>query len=297
MRGNKINSSGHILCSRLAFFRRARVLVRGLLGAVRIVNHLLTGVVLSVILRVTRGRLWYTRDSGQRVVRWWTARLNRILGLRAGLVGDATPGPVLLVLNHISWLDIVALLAVLPVSFVSKASVRQWPVIGYLAAASGTVFLERGRNAAIQGALESLTRSLGEGRRIAIFPEGTTTVGEGVETFRPALLEAAIRAGCPIQPVAVRYRRDGRRDELAPFVGDDGLVPHLWRLLGAGETQVEFHFLAPLPAGQRERGELAELAQAQIAAVVAKETKIRGLEKVLVADTRLSHEAVNLGTG
>jgi 1-acyl-sn-glycerol-3-phosphate acyltransferase len=174
--------------------------------------------------------------------------------------GVARARPALFVANHISWLDIPVLRAVLDCAFVSKQEVRTWPVVGGLAAHAGTVFLERGTPAALARAADQMTWSLRQGRSVVIFPEGTTTDGRSVQRFHARLYQAAILACATVQAVALRYPDgvDGRESHAAaPFVGDMDLARHLWRLAGEDRLVARLHFCAPVAAAGPRRA-LAE---------------------------------------
>lgn len=203
----------------------------------------------------------------QRLARWWMRSLLGILGVRLEITGTTAPAPVLIVSNHVSWLDIPCLLATLDTRFVAKIEVAYWPVIGWLAAGVGTLFLVRGSGAT--RVADSMTFALLAGERMAIFPEGTSTDGRSTRPFHARLYQAAIRATTPVQAVAIRYPRapDGI-NPLVPFVGNDNFLGHLWRLLGETEILVQLHFCPPLTGGKVTRRVLAEVTRSQIAGVL-----------------------------
>ncbi|GAA6130656.1 lysophospholipid acyltransferase family protein [Halopseudomonas sabulinigri] len=198
----------------------------------------------------------------QRLTRWWMRNLIRLLPLRLHVHGAPVSDTALWVSNHVSWLDIVVLGAQAPVHFLSKAEVRQWPVIGWLAAAAGTCFIQRGKS--VSQCLQQLTEVLQQGRSLVIFAEGTTTAGDRVRTFHGRLLGSAIDAAVPVQPVAVAYRLNGAVDQVAPFINDDEFSQHLLRLLGAHTIDVHLHFLPPLDSHDGNRNQLAREAQSAV---------------------------------
>lgn len=199
----------------------------------------------------------------QRLMRWWLRNLIRLLPLRLQVHGEPASETALWVSNHVSWLDIVVLGAQAPVHFLSKAEVRQWPVIGWLAAAAGTCFIQRGQSGA-QSLQAQLAAILNKGRSLVVFAEGTTTAGDQVRTFHGRLLSSAIEAKVPIQPVAVAYRLNGKIDQVAPFINDDEFSAHLLRLLGAETIEVQVHFLPTLDSHERNRNQLARDAQSAV---------------------------------
>lgn len=221
----------------------------------------LGGLVLALSARAVGGAAWFLRPVGQGLIVRWMRALNRVVGLRVGVVCQPLRPPALIVANHISWLDVAALASVLPASFVAKADVRRWPLLGRLAGLAGTRFLDRTSISAVRPLLESIAARLRAGHCCAVFPEGTSTAGDRVRPFFPALFQAAVDAGCPVQTVAIEYGRGPSGDPLAPFTGEQDFAVHLWRLLGRARTDVTLSFLAPMDACGGERRAHAGLEQ------------------------------------
>lgn len=234
-----------------------------MLRLVRLGLHLAVGAVLATVL--TRPRRWPGPPAA--VVGWWHRRACRILGVRVRVTGAVPHGPVLLVCNHVSWLDIPVLASVLPGCFVSKAEVRDWPLIGWLAARAGTLFLQRGHRGAASEIRERMAWTLRRGWPVILFPEGTTTDGTHVRRFYARLFDAAVLAGAPVQPVAIRFSSGDRPSQTAPFIGDDAFVPHLLRLAGGPPVVANLTFLEPIPTAVGRDG-LASAAEASVRAIV-----------------------------
>lgn len=184
--------------------------------------------------------------------------------------------PLLLVANHASYVDIVALGARVPGTFVSKAEVRGWPGIGFLAIIARTVFVDRRpRSAGVQR--DQISARLLEGEPLILFPEGTSSDGNRVLPFKSALFAVAERTvdGLTpvIQPVAITYTGAGglpmgyaRRATYA-WYGDMELAPHLWDLMSAGPFTVEIDFLPPVdPTTFTHRKDLARHCETQVRA-------------------------------
>lgn len=211
-------------------------------------------------------RCFAGRGRGYRnhLVCLWMRGLIGLLPLRIHRHGTPADETTLLVSNHVSWLDIVVIGAQAPVHFLSKAEVRQWPVIGWLAQAAGTRFIQRG-SAAGETLNGQLREALQQGESLVIFAEGTTTRGDRVRTFHGRLLSCAIESHTPVQPVAVGYRKNGITDDQAPFVDDDEFSRHLLRLLGSAPIDVHLHFLPLLAPEGYNRNQLAREAQAAVA--------------------------------
>ena len=231
----------------LRLLRLAAVLLLGMLLA--------SGIALAE--RVRRGDLMGLR---QRLTAWFMRRLSAALPFEVEVRGELPQGPHLWLSNHVSWTDIPLLGQLLPLSFLSKAEVRTWPLAGWLAHKAGTLFIRRGSGDSALLARQ-LHRHLSAGRQLLIFPEGTTTDGLQVRTFHGRLLTSAIDTGTPLQPVAIRYLRDGETDLVAPFIGDDDLPSHLLRLFAADRAKVQIQLLTPIASAGQERNVLARQAQ------------------------------------
>lgn len=222
----------------------------------------------GVFSLMERFNLSGTMDSRQRWARFFMAMLSRALPLRITLHGQLPTAPMLWVSNHVSWTDIPLLGQLTPLSFLSKAEVRGWPVAGWLAAKAGSLFIRRGAGDS-QLIRQQMTQRLQQSLPLLMFPEGTTTDGRSVRTFHGRLLSAAIDSGVPVQPVAIRYLRHGEPDSLAPFIGEDDLLSHLLRLFSHEQVDVEIHLLEPIVTDQQERTVLAFRAQEAIRRVVS----------------------------
>ena len=226
----------------------------------------LCGVVLAA-LRLRR-RADAPPDAGQlALVQRWLGWAAILLGVRIRDRGRPTTTPALVVANHVSWLDIVVLGATLPVVFVAKAEIRRWPVLGWLAALAGTLFIERGGKHAAETVARTMAKCLGAGVSVAVFPEGTTTDGHRVRRFHPRLLAAAQEARVPIQPVALCYPHVRGVHPAVPFTDGDTFLRSALRVLGARHIDAEVTFCPPLPP-EEDRRRLAQRAHDCIEAVV-----------------------------
>ncbi|BAN36572.1 phospholipid/glycerol acyltransferase [Sulfuricella denitrificans skB26] len=231
---------------------------------VRLVLHLLVGVVKAALLLPLVGRARRTE-----LIRRWSVRVLAILNVRLsvrGKVPDISAAGVMFVANHISWLDIYLLDAVCPVRFVSKAEVRAWPVIGWLAVKIGTLFIERTRRHDTARAGREVVDALMQGDCVAVFPEGTTSNGTLLRPFHASLLQSAINSGAPLWPVAIRYlHRDGTANLSPAYVDEMSFADSLFRILNEPELVAEIAYLELLPVQGRSRRELAALAEQAIA--------------------------------
>jgi 1-acyl-sn-glycerol-3-phosphate acyltransferase len=196
----------------------------------------------------------------QRWTRSFMTRLTRALPFTVRIHGAVPPRPMLWISNHVSWTDIALLGQIAPLSFLSKAEVRHWPVAGWLAQHAGTLFIRRGANDS-QRLRREMALRLEDDCPLLIFPEGTTTDGRQLRTFHGRMLACAADVGVAIQPVAIRYGRGTGLDPIAPFIGDDDLLSHLLRLLRADAGVVDIHLLEPIETQGVERAVLAFKAQ------------------------------------
>ncbi|MFC9502980.1 lysophospholipid acyltransferase family protein [Streptomyces sp. NPDC057002] len=198
------------------------------------------------------------------LVRRWCRWIVRAAGVQVRITGAAAPtGGLLLVANHISWLDIPLLAAVRPARMLAKTEVRHWPVAGPLAARGGVLFIDRDRLRALPGTVARIAEVLREGRAVGVFPEGSTWCGRSQGVFRRAVFQAALDAGAAVQPVHLQYRIAGGSTSTAPaFVGDDTLPASVWRVVSARGLVAEVDVQAVIPPGAHpDRRSLARAAQ------------------------------------
>lgn len=210
-----------------------------------------------------------------RITRHWYGTLARILNLGIRESGEPMATVGLTVANHISWLDIVVLGTQAPFDFIAKREVAEWPVVGYLGRRVGTLFVRRGDRDSTLGIAEEMVWRLRQGRRPLLFPEGTSSSGEGVLRFHARLFQPAVLVQVPVQAVAISYRGEAARH--APFVGDDEFLPHLWRLLALESIEVDLVFCPPVAPGKFDRAGLAAHTHAQIAEALGFEGPARSL--------------------
>ncbi|MBU2670809.1 1-acyl-sn-glycerol-3-phosphate acyltransferase [Actinoplanes bogorensis] len=184
----------------------------------------------------------------------------RVLGIRLVRRGPALKPGSLLVANHVSWLDILVLMAVAPMSLVAKGEVGGWPGIGSLAGLSGAIFIDRSRPKALPGTVAEVAAALRSGRTVAAFPEGTTFCGANQGRFRPALFQAAVDAGAPVVPASICYDSTA-----AAFIGDDTLFDSVRRVAALRSLTVTLVTAPALrPAPGADRRALARAAQSSM---------------------------------
>lgn len=228
--------------------------------------------VIRVLAQVWRG--WWTirfafpameQPERDERVRLWAAEMVRRLGVDLVVQGQPpAQGPVLLVANHISWLDIVVMHAARHCRFVSKADVKHWPVVGTLASGASTLYIERESRRDAMRVVHHMTEALRAGDVLAVFPEGTTSDGLDLLPFHANLLQAAISAGAPVLPVGLSFvdPDTGAPSGAARYVGDDSLLGSVWRVLSARGLRAVVCFGPPQEAqGRDRRGWAADLRE------------------------------------
>ena len=241
--------------------------LRGTLRLLHLIVHLFKGLFLS-----------YTKLHGtqshdisvaqHKIIQTWLHRSAEIIGIDIQIHGTPTHAPTFVVANHISWLDILIISSVLPVSFLSKAEIRSWPVIGTLAAKAGTLFIHRGSKNGAAEAIQLMQKKLKSGHSVASFPEAKTTHGIEVHTFHPRLFAAAIDTGILVQPVAIRYPHEDGTHPHVPYVDEANIISHSFRIMCAKSTLAEVTFCEPIESKNRMRKDVAFSARKAIASVV-----------------------------
>ena len=195
---------------------------------------------------------------------WWMRTVCRIFGLRIERSGTFGPGARLLVANHISWLDIPLINSMAAVSFVSKAEINDWPVVGLMARSGRTLFHQRGSHDSASGVATIMAERLAQGGRVAIFPEGGIRPGHGVKRFHGRMFAAAIETGSPVQPIMLRYLREGGHDPDMTFLPGEHFVSNFFRLLRQGPCIAHVEVLPEIAAAGRQRRDVAAEAEAAV---------------------------------
>lgn len=221
--------------------------------------------------------------SGSRYARsfphWYHRWVCRILGIRIAVEGDVKSSQgVLLVSNHVSWLDIPVISAVAPVSFIAKREVSTWPFVSWLAKLQRTVFIDRERRSEVSTKTNEILRRLEAGDTVVLFAEGTSSDGNTVLPFKTSLFASVkpSKADDPdhdisVQTMAIAYRRiyglpvGSRRRHLIGWYGDMDMGSHGWRLLGLGPLDVSIRLGPPVPLEDfADRKDLARYAEEKV---------------------------------
>ena len=221
--------------------------------------------------------VWFWPRMARALPMYYHRLVCRILGIRVELSGKPPErGPLLIVSNHVSWLDIVVLSSVAPVSFIAKKEVASWPFFSSLARLQRTVFVDRGRRRATASSRDDMRERLRAGDILVLFPEGTSSDGRRVLPFKSSFFGAVEIDGVLVQPVSITYR--GHRNlpmnrRLMPsyaWYGDMDLAPHLLEALATGPVEAAVICHPPLSlSGELTRKALARHAEQQVRRGVA----------------------------
>ena len=227
-----------------------------------------------IFLHVLRGwwLVWrqigdWTEEQQAQVVEGWSQRLLAIMGITVQVHGQLpAAGPLLLVSNHISWLDIPAIHAARNCRFVAKADIRRWPLVNQLAIGSGTLFIERTSRRDAMRVVHQMADALRNGDILAVFPEGTTGDGRSMLPFHANLLQAALVTNIPAQPVALKFvdSATGQPTYAPSFVGDETLLGSVWRTLAAPPITAIVRFGEPQRSAGRDRREWAGALEGEV---------------------------------
>jgi len=221
-----------------------------LIRFVLLLAWVLSGVVLALVLLLMPARMFPVTQQ------FWYRGLLLLFGIRCRYLNDdiEMPKGALVVSNHISWADIFVIGVRWPMVFLSKAEVASWPVIGWLAKRADTLFIDRGKGA--PNATTRISTRLAQGIRVGLFPEGKTTDGLEVLRFHPRIMQAAIDASVPVQPVAICYLDANLKQNLpsrASFAGTDGFIGSIWRTLCGPPITVKVRLFPPVTGDDRQQ--------------------------------------------
>jgi 1-acyl-sn-glycerol-3-phosphate acyltransferase len=231
--------------------------------------HVLRGVITLMILFP-----WISKSSKNHHIQRWSKRLLKIFGIELQVnASNLIPHrSFLLATNHISWMDIHVINAFMPIRFVAKSEVEKWPIFGWMAKQLGTVFIRRDSPKHARQVVLDMSALL-KTQSICIFPEGTSTIGKSVQSFKPNLFEAAVVAQVPVCALALAYfdQKTGKHSEIPAFIGDMGLISSMASILKNRSLRVELTFFAPVAQLDQamDRKGLALYSQQQIAQYLA----------------------------
>ncbi|PWN06198.1 lysophospholipid acyltransferase family protein [Rhodohalobacter mucosus] len=202
-------------------------------------------------------------------MRTWSRGVSRILNIKINVEGKAPEPPFFLVSNHLSYIDIVPMFLNLKCTFVAKKEVRSWPVLGFMVATMGVIFVDRSRKRDVKRVNSILTNSLTRYQGVVVFPEGTTSGGEKILPFRPPLLEFPSTMEIPVYYASIRYETDTERGDLPAersvcFYGArDPFHKHVMMLAANRRINCTMSF-SDTPVTRKNRKELANELQERV---------------------------------
>ena len=241
--------------------------LRAAIKLVKVVAHLLVGL-LTVYFHFPK----LTQPQKNKRIEAWAGVLLAKLAIKL-IVNGKPPksGPMLLVSNHISWLDILVIHAAGHCRFVSKADIKHWPILGTLTTAAGTLYIERESRRDAMRVVHHMSEALAAGDIVSVFPEGTTGNGVDLLPFHANLLQAAIAVDAPVQPIALSFKdaATGQTSQAASFVGDETLLGSLWNTLKSCNLAAVATYGVPQSANGRDRRTWAADLSAEIASLKA----------------------------
>ena len=234
---------------------------------VRIFGHTMVGVLVLATF-------WSFSEKKTRVelTQWWCRKLLRCFNLKIktfGKLPEENLSNSMFIANHVSWVDIYALNSIIPLQFIAKSDINNWPVFGYLTRKSGTIFINRNSRKDTSRIVETTAQHLTAGANVGFFPEGTTTDGTSLRHFKSSLVQAAINANSSLHPVAIRYPTisGGINTDIA-YAGDTTLGEAMMNALRQKEPMVELHFLTPISAQSANRQTLTQKVFKDISATL-----------------------------
>lgn len=154
--------------------------------------------------------------------------------------------------NHVSWLDIFAMSAVYPSSFIAKQEIKNWPVLGKMGQNAGTVFINRNSRRDVEPINQAICAALKAGQNVSFFPEARTSLGLDILSFKAALFQSAIDADAPVQAVTLRYYDDAGKRTTVPSYAQVDLVRSLWRIVSMKKLRIRIDFASPIRPGKDE---------------------------------------------
>ncbi|MEY4730471.1 MAG: hypothetical protein RL020_1629 [Pseudomonadota bacterium] len=226
--------------------------------------HFAKGLLIVALIYPRKDKAWQ-RATVQR----WGQQLLELLNVELNIHGELPAGKKLIVSNHISWLDNFVVQALCPAHFVAKSEIRSWPVMGWLVARTGALFIERARRHHTLKINQDMMAALDSGDSVALFPEGTTGTCEAVRPFHSSLLQACIGSNAPLIPAGLRYHTaDGAQTHAADYVGDMNFMASLKNILREEKIIANLYIGSAISAAGKSRRDLAQEAEQAVASLL-----------------------------
>lgn len=226
---------------------------------VRILSHTLLGILIIAV-----SWPFIEEKTRTKLTKWWCRQLLHCFNITVVTYGEPPQDNTsnnLFLANHVSWADIYALNSTLPLQFIAKSDINNWPILGYLVRKSNTIFINRSNRKDTSRIVETTTQRLLAGGNVGFFPEGTTTDGTRLAHFKSSIVQAAINANAQLRPVAIRYSLpNGGINTNMAYAGETTLGESMMHVLNQKNPTVELHFLTPIDAQSANRQALTQLA-------------------------------------
>ncbi len=207
----------------------------------------------------------------KRVVSTWSSIICFVCGVKLAKQGQVAASPVMIVANHVTWLDIAAIHRFKLLGYVAKQEIANWPVIGWVAKSGESLFIDRGELSSRKSVIEGIIKRFSQNGSIAVFPEGRATDGERLHTFHRQLIHAATQSNTPVQAVAIKYiKKDGSRNKDICFKKGEKFIGNVFRILILPTSTAQLTFCEPIDTKGKSAREVALQAQEQVAEVLAK---------------------------
>lgn len=214
--------------------------------------HILIGIICATVALPVA-----SNTNKHRLIRWWCGRVLTILNIKVIISGDV-PNPNdrdhgrMYVANHISWVDILALMSVTSIRFIAKSEIRSWPVFGYLASRANVLFIDRSKRQEAKRMQRICVESLNNGEQLCFFPEGTTTDGTHILPFKGSIIQAAIDANATLQPVGIFYPNPDQSANIdMAFAGETTMAESMNTILQRKHSIVTLHYFEPIAPQQQ----------------------------------------------
>jgi 1-acyl-sn-glycerol-3-phosphate acyltransferase len=232
-------------------------------------------VVAALLLRLAYPRIG--ADRRRMLMRWWSAKLLRILGVEArvrGAVPPATEQGAMIAANHVSWLDIFLISGARPTRFIAKSEIRDWPAVGWIADKAGTIFIRRDQWRDTARINERVHAALAAGDCVGLFPEGITTEGDTLLKFHSALFASCVANHAHVHPAAIRYQaRDGSLCREMSFAGDRSFMESLALIIRQKAVVATLTFAEPVETEGGSRREVSGAARERVATLLGLESR------------------------
>ncbi len=212
-----------------------------------------------------------TQERRREIMRWWSTKLLRVLAIEVVVEGEppSADAAAMMAPNHVSWIDTFAVCSVHPTRFIAKSEIRDWPIAGWVALRSGTIFIRRAKRHDTARINEVVHAALEAGDSVGYFPEGTTSEGDRLGKFHSSLFEPAVANRAVVHPLAIRYEYpDGTLCRAMSFAGELTFVQSLGRVARQKRVVARLAFAAPIDPAGLTRREVARMAQERVASLL-----------------------------